>query len=338
MRQGMAWYLCALLAWVLPACDGAELSLGDDDTVGDDDAVWDDDDGADDDAVDDDDTSGADDDDTAGDDDDSVAPCGTLTVTPSSVTFGATQVGQTSSATLTLENTGADPLEITAIAASVAEFGYQGLAPPLSIAAGDSVTVTVSFTPTAGATVTGSLDIETCDGTATVPLEGEGQDCDPCQPDIVVSPLLIDFGALGGGTGTGNFTVSNAGDVPLQLTSATGTASAAGGIVTLTAGDATALLDPADVEAFTVEWTPGELFAGQGCLDALDGTAHFITIASDDPDEPTVLISLQGCCDAVTGGNLCNYADPSGLLTCMGTAPCADPFSSLMYCALGLPC
>jgi len=339
MRDLAPWGLCALLAFAVPACEDAELSLGDDDSEGDDDVVWGDDDVADDDVADDDvaDDDAADDD-AVDDDDDTVTPCGTLTVTPSSVVFPVTQVGQTSSVTLTLENTGSESLEITVITANGAEFGYQGIAPPLSIVASDSQSFTASFTPASGTTVNGDLTILSCDGTATVPLEGEGQDCDPCQPDIVVDPLLIDFGALGGGTGTATFTVTNAGDVPLQLSSVTGTTSTGGGLIGVVAGDTTATLDPSDVESFDVEWEPGELFMGQGCLDALDGTAHFITISSDDPDEPTVLISLQGCCDEVTGGNICTYADPSGLLTCIGSAPCVDAWSSLMFCTLGLPC
>ncbi len=333
----------------LSGCDGAELSLGDDDdvswgddddAVGDDDTVGDDDDtvGDDDDTVGDDDDTVGDDDDTVGDDDDTVAPCGTLVVSPTAVTFPTTQVGQTASATLTLDNSGADPVEITTIAATGAEFSYQGIAPPLSIAAGGSETFTVSFAPLASGVVTGGLSITSCDGTATVSLEGEGQDCTLCEPDITVSPTHIDFGSQLGGTPTATFTVTNDGDLPLTLSAVTGTSSTAGGLVTITAGNATATLNPDDVETFTAEWTPGELFPGHGCLDALDGLFHAITIDSDDPDEATVSITLQGCCDAVTGGSLCNYGDPSGLLDCMNTAPCASPLDALMYCTLGLPC
>ena len=346
MRLLWIWVLGMVFGLGMTACDGAELSLGDDDTTGDDDVSWGDDDdagdddnvGDDDDNVGDDDDNVGDDDDNVGDDDDTVAPCGTLAVTPTAVTFPMTQVGQTASASLTLTNSGGEPVEITTIAASTTEFGYQGIAPPLSIAAGGDATFTVSFAPLVSGAVTGGLSIESCDGTITVSLEGEGQDCTLCEPDITVSPTQIDFGAQLGGTPSATFTVTNDGDLPLQLSAVNGTSSTAGGLVAITAGNATATLDPGDVETFTVQWTPGELFAGQGCLDALDGLFHAITVESDDPDEATVSITLQGCCDAVTGGSLCNYGDPSGLLDCMNTAPCASPWDALMYCTLGLPC
>ncbi len=294
---------------------------------------------SDDDDVTDDDDDDDDDDVTDDDDDDTGDECGELDVDPTTIVFPMVAIGHVSTETVTLTNTGGDPVEITSVTASSGDFGYQGITPPTTLQAGGSLQFSARFEPTVAGTINGSLTIGSCDGEATITLTGTGEDeCDPCTPDIEVTPGSIDFGTLTGGSATASFTVSNTGVDPLHLTSISGTSSVAGGTVSIVAGNTTATIQPGSVEYFTIEWMPGELFPGQGCLDALGSGTAWITINSDDPDEATVLIDLDGCCDAATGGSFCTYGDLVTLLMCMSSAPCGDPLTALLYCTLGLPC
>ena len=290
---------------------------------------------------------GGDDDDTGDDDtgdddtgdDDTTDECGTIEVDPTTVSFSTTVVGQFATAPVTISNVGSGELEVTNIASSNTNFGYQGITPPTTIQAGGSLQFSARFEPLGSGPITGTLTISSCDGEVEISLEGEGEDvCDPCLPDINVSPIEIDFGTITGGTAMASFSIGNSGVDPLHLTSVTGTTSVAGGTVSILSGDTAATIQPGGTEYYTVEWAGGELFPGQGCLDALSTTADFITIHSNDPDEATVLIALDGCCDAATGGTFCTYGDLISLLMCMDTAPCSDPLTAILYCTLGLPC
>ena len=289
---------------------------------------------------DDDDATGDDDDDATSDDDDTGDECGNLELDPTSINFPTTEIGQTSTQNVTISNTGSESLEVTSVTVSSGDFGYQGITPPTTIIAGGSLQFSAKFTPQSDGTLSGTLTVDSCDGTEEISLQGVGDEgCGGnCLPDIEVSPLNIDFGTLVGGTGIASFSISNTGVDPLQVTSVQGTTSAAGGTVDIVAGNTNVTIVPGDEIFYSVEWTPGELFPGQGCLDGLGSGQNYITITSDDPDEATVLLGLDGCCDAATGGTFCTYGDLITLLMCMDTAPCADPIGALLYCTLGFPC
>ena len=87
-----------------------------------------------------------------------VAPTTTATVTPSTLTFASQTVGTTSAAqTVTVSNTGSAALTISSISASgdFAETNTCGG----SVAVGANCTVSITFTPTASGTRTGTLSI-----------------------------------------------------------------------------------------------------------------------------------------------------------------------------------
>ncbi len=306
---------------LLGCSDPAGCSGGDDD----DDATGDDDD---------DDDTGDDD-----DDDDTGGECGTLELDPTSISFPTTDIGQTSLEAVTISNTGSESLEVTSVTASSADFGYQGITPPTTIIAGGSLQFSAKFTPQSDGTLSGTLTVDSCDGSEEISLQGEGEEgCGGnCLPDIEVSPLNIDFGTLTGGTGIASFSISNTGVDPLQVTSVQGTTSLGGGSVDIIAGNTTATLQPGDEFFYTAEWTPGEMLPGTGCMDGLGAGSNYITITSDDPDESTVTIDLEGCCDG-SGGVLCTYGDLIGLLLCIDSNPCADPDDALFHCMFGWPC
>ncbi len=290
---------------------------------------------------------GGDDDDTAddddsGDDDDTGGQCGSISVTPSSVNFGTVTVGSSSQQLVSIANVGSEDLDVTSATVTGGAFGASGFTPPVILSPSDSTTVQVSFSPTSSGTATGSLVIASCDAAqpqVTVPLEGTGDEgCNPnCDPRIEVTPTSIDFGTVTG-LASESLTVTNVGVDPLHLTAVTGCSSTAGGTVSVASGNTTATIPPGASEYFTIQWTPGEMFPGQGCLDALGQGQNVLTIQSDATNAPIVSVDLEGCCDAATGGMFCSYADLIDLLMCMDSAGCGDAVSALFYCAFGIPC
>ncbi len=284
-----------------------------------------------------DDVTPGDDDDATGDDDDATEdPCGTIDVDPTSITFATVEIGQTDYQTINIENTGSAPLEITGLTVTGADFGHQGMTVPTEIPVGGGAQVQAKFTPTAAGALSGFLDIESCDSaqpTVHVALQGTGEEgCDPyCQPDIEVNPTDLDFGDISVNPGSVSFTITNSGVDPLTLNGITGTSSLAGGTVSVVSGDPNATLDPGVTEYYILQWQAGELFPGMGCLDFLDAASNYVTISSDDPDESSVYLSLNGCCDG-TGQGMCQMVGLLDVMMCLSTCP--DLVEGVLYCVV----
>jgi hypothetical protein len=280
---------------------------------------------------DDDDDDTADDDD---DDDDTADDCGTIDLDPTSINFGSVDVGDTAYETISIQNDGTATLEITGLSVSNNVFGHQGMTLPAEIPAGGGTQIQAMFSPTASGAQSGYLVIESCDPAQPaiqVALQGTGNEtCDPnCLPDIEVSPTNLDFGDLSGNPGSVSFTVTNSGVDPLTLSGITATASMAGGSVSIVSGDPLATIEPGITEYYILEWDPGELFPGMGCMDFLDAGSSFVTISSDDPDEPNVLLTMTGCCDG-TGQGMCQMVGIFDVMMCLSSCP--DLVQGALYC------
>ncbi len=118
----------------------------------------------------------------------------TLSVTPNPVDFGDVETETSATQTVTLSNTGEDPLPIPSIftaAPGTNDYTVSGDTFS-SVPAGGSETVTVTFLPTVGGTRTGELVIQTdADLEERVPLNGTG-----VEPDLTLSPDPLTFGTI----------------------------------------------------------------------------------------------------------------------------------------------
>jgi hypothetical protein len=137
--------------------------------------------------------------------------CGSsVTVSPSSLTFGSQLVGTSSSSQpVTLTNLGSSSISITSIAAS-GDFSQSNNC-GTSLAANSSCTVDVTFTPTAVGSRAGTLTITDSAGTQTVSLSGTGA------LNVSLSPSSYSFGSIGVGSVSGGqaFTLTNGSGVAL---------------------------------------------------------------------------------------------------------------------------
>jgi hypothetical protein len=104
------------------------------------------------------------------------SPQGTLTVTPTAVAFGNVVIGSTGQQTVTVKNSSTTSVTISQVSVSGSAFSGVGINVPLTLATGQSATETLTFSPVASGTVSGSLAITSnaTNASITVPLSGSG--------------------------------------------------------------------------------------------------------------------------------------------------------------------
>jgi hypothetical protein len=134
-----------------------------------------------------------------------------LGANPTSVAFGNVAVGSSAPQTITLTNSGAAGVTISAAVASGAGFSLSGLSLPLTIPAGQNIAFTAQFAPTSAGSATGSISITSNAPSSplSIPLSGTGT-----QPQLGANPTSAPFG---------NVTVGNSNSQTINLTN-TGTA------------------------------------------------------------------------------------------------------------------
>ena len=84
---------------------------------------------------------------------------GQLAVTPASISFGNVPVGTNQTASVVLTNSGGSDLTITAASVSNSAFALSALAYPVTLAAGQTVSCTVTFAPQVGGMTSGSVSV-----------------------------------------------------------------------------------------------------------------------------------------------------------------------------------
>src|SRR5260370_879615 len=105
-----------------------------------------------------------------------ATPQSQISVVPASASFGSVTVGTTNTQTMTVSNPGSANLNVSQATVSGSGFGLSGLTLPLTVAPGKSAAFTVSFTPTAASSASGSLSLVSNAPTSptTIPLSGSG--------------------------------------------------------------------------------------------------------------------------------------------------------------------
>ncbi len=202
-----------------------------------------------------------------------------ITVNPTSLSFGNVTVNASSNLTLKIKNTGSANLSITNITSGNSVFTFSG-GTTYTIQPNDSVSVTVTFTPTAATTYSSNLTITSNDpdqGTLTVPLSGTGT---ALQPNITVNPTSLNFANVAvGSISTLTVTVTNDGQADLNVTNVI----LSNGVFTYS-GNTTFTLAPAANNQLSIKFKPINATTYNGTL----------RIVSNSPGEDTVTVTLTG--------------------------------------------
>lgn len=137
----------------------------------------------------------------------------TDTLSPASLLFPATVVGQSAAPqTITLSNTGGEPLSQVRVQASGTSFSETTTC-GATLAANSSCTITANFTPITAGNVTGQIDVSDALRTQVVVLAGVGET--PAEDNL--SPFALNFGnqAVGAASTFQTVTLFNNGQATL---------------------------------------------------------------------------------------------------------------------------
>jgi hypothetical protein len=208
---------------------------------------------------------------------------------------------------------------------------------PATLAAGESVTLTLTFTAPFGRVAHGSLDIRSDDPDEpdiAVPLTGEGT---TDAPSARLQPLALDFGwAIFDSEQRATITVANVGQAPLTVTGASLEQSETQGAFGLSC-PGLPMQDPANAPPFCPTWDAdvlAELQAnpipagGSATLEIAwlpanqAGNAATLTVTTDDPLRPELQAQIVGNGDGLGG------CTPPGITLVSPQAPLHMPTGS----------
>ncbi len=200
---------------------------------------------------------------------------GQLSAQPSSLSLPAVGIGQTSTGSLSLNNSESQSVTVSQIVISGTGFAFTS-APtlPLVITAGGSSNLGVSFTPGAAGPATGSITVtsDAFDTTLNIGLSGDGLG----NNDLGVSPPTLAFGSVQVNTSkqlTGTLTSGGA-SIIVSSANWSGPGYSVSGI------SFPVTINPGQSVPFTVTFAPGS--AG-----AASGSVSFVSNASNSPTMQT---------------------------------------------------
>jgi len=149
---------------------------------------------------------------------------GTLSVSPSTLSFGTVTTGQSTTSSTVLTNTGKGSVTLSGANSTNTAFQASGISFPLTLAAGQSTTLTATFAPTSAGSQTGTIAVNSnATNTPTnISVSGTGQ---AATAAVSLSSSSVTFAsqALNTTSATQTVTVSNTGTASLSITSVTAT-------------------------------------------------------------------------------------------------------------------
>src|SRR5215469_6176370 len=137
------------------------------------------------------------------------APVLQLTPSATSLSFGSEALNTSSTQSVTLTNTGNSAVTISQVNISGSGFSLNGSAPLMTLSAGQTASLGVTFTPTVAGSATGSASVVSTatNSPISISLSGVGT-----QPQISVVPSSVNFGTVTvGQTNSQTVTLSNPG-------------------------------------------------------------------------------------------------------------------------------
>jgi hypothetical protein len=216
----------------------------------------------------------------------SSSPQAAIQVTPGSLNFGSTVVGQKVSQTFSVANTGNISVNITKANLSSTQFSLSGLTLPLSLSAGQTNSFQVWFEPTSAGNVTGTLSLQTDTGVTSAQAALAAAATTSPTPGIQLSSTSISFGnEVVGSNSSQILLITNPRTATLTITQVTETNPA----FSVTGISLPLNVSPGQQTTMTVAFQPTAVGAASGN----------ISIISNAPNSPNS-IGLSGTGTAAT--------------------------------------
>jgi hypothetical protein len=202
-----------------------------------------------------------------------VQPAPSISVNPATVAFGDVLVGSSKQMTISISNPGKESLSLSKATLTGTGFTMSGLTTPLTLAAGKSSSLTVTFRPTIAAAESGSISLSSnaSNSPFNISLSAIGT-----QPQISLIPSSVSFGNVSVGlTNTQTVAVNNSGTADLTVTQAAGP----GASFSVTGLTLPMTVAPGKSAAFTLSFHP----ASSG------SQSSSVVLVSNAPASPTTL-------------------------------------------------
>ena len=211
-----------------------------------------------------------------------VAASVTLSASPTSLSFGSVNAGNSGSKSITLTNNGNSSLTISQVTVNAADMSASGFSLPVTLGAGQSQTMNVVFGPTSAENVSGNITVTTAQGaTSVISVSGTG-----VQAGLSLTPSSANLGTVAvGASNSQTIQISNSGNGVLTITQV----SASGPGFSTTGLSVPLSLNPGQSSTFNAQFQPASTGSATGS----------ITIVSNAPGSPAV-VTLSGSGVAAT--------------------------------------
>jgi Abnormal spindle-like microcephaly-assoc'd, ASPM-SPD-2-Hydin len=249
-----------------------------------------------------------------------------LTVTPTTLDFGSLSVNSTATLPVTLAATGTGSVTIDSAVPSDASFTVSGVTFPLTLRAGQSQVLNVTFKPTAAAIISGELSIKTNSedsSAASVKLTGTGvvpPGVSPSVPQLTVSTTSLSFGNVTvNSTATKTITLTSTGTGPVTVKGV----GIAGTGYAVTGSTFPASLNPGASLTLQVGFDPKTTGASPGSLNINSSANATTTVSLSGTGVSTAAPQLTVSATSLSFGNVTvnSTATKTITLTSAGTGP-----------------
>lgn len=139
-----------------------------------------------------------------------------LAANPASIAFGSVPLNTTTTQNVQLSNPGASSIAVSSASTSGPGFRVAGLAAPMTLAPGQSVTFSVMFDPSSSGVASGSVQVTPGDTTPplTIALSGTGVNAAPASHTVALSWIaspstVVGYNVYRGTQSGGPYTQSN---------------------------------------------------------------------------------------------------------------------------------
>jgi len=116
-----------------------------------------------------------------------VAATMLLNASSTSLSFGSVNLGSNSTQNVSLTNAGNSTVTISSVTAAGAGFGTSGVSSGLAIAAGQSATLSVTFTPAAAGSASGTVSVASNATNSPITITTTGTGVQPVQHSVTLS-------------------------------------------------------------------------------------------------------------------------------------------------------
>ena len=231
----------------------------------------------------------------------SLASKPSLSVTPSSASFGNVTVGVPSTQAFQLKNSGTGTLSITQVDVTGSGFRSSSLSMPISLGTGQASSFNVEFAPSTAGAVTGSVSIVSDASTSPVAIALTGTGVAVTRT-LSFNPTSLTFGSVNTGSSASlPVTVTNPGNGSVQISGIT----ESGAGFALSGAGTPVTLNPNQSLTFNVSFNPSAAGAENAS----------VTVTSNASGSP-VTISLSGTgVQAASHGVVLNWIASSTTVT-----------------------